>query len=252
MPRAPLLVYHPSGSHDVRRRRLGAAAARVRRCQRAERVTEVCAYQHPPAPRPPAVSLPVPSGGCRRPARARAAPRGGQERHGQRGVLPGALPGHAADAGRADDGGAGPGRRRCCCSSATAPRRTCSAYLRGVDNAKFRRQVVPGRSAAARGDARPASARRWCGRTASAYVGDQVVAEGGPAAGAEGPRRRSIRARSSIPTPRSARARSSARTRRSARTCASGSTAGSARRPSSTAGPRSATRRRCSRSRRSG
>ena len=60
-----------------------------------------------------------------------------------RGILSGPLPGHPADARRADDGGAGPGRR-----AAAVRARQCraerQAYLRGVDNAKFRRQVVPG------------------------------------------------------------------------------------------------------------
>ncbi len=57
----------------------------------------------------------------------------------------GHFPGHAADAGRADDRDAGAGRDAAARASPLpdgAP--TGRAFLRGVDNAKFRRQVVPG------------------------------------------------------------------------------------------------------------
>ena len=138
-------------------------------------------------------------------ARARTAPGGGQERHGQRGVLPGALSRCAAHAGRADDGGAGAGL-----DGAAAGARSAGGlrvYLRGVDKAKFRRQVVPGdrlrlevtlgRRPLAAGARARHRVRRRAGRGRS-----------GPAARAATDSRDRSRAPSFIPAPRSAKGRS--------------------------------------------
>ena len=67
-----------------------------------------------------------------------------QERHRQRRVLPGSLPGHAADARRPDDRGPRPGGGGVAARSRRTAPSTARVWLRGVDNAKFRRQVVPG------------------------------------------------------------------------------------------------------------
>ena len=124
-------------------------------------------------------------------------------------------------------------------------------YLRGVNDAKFRRQVVPGdrlRLEISLGRRRAALARAQ----AVAYVGDQIVAEAELLLGVV-PDRTEIDP-TAIVHPRAQVGegtidRSARDDRR--RTCASARTAGSARRRSSTAGPRSATTRRSIRSPRS-
>ena len=86
-------------------------------------------------------------------------------------------------------------------------------YLRGVNDAKFRRQVVPGdrlRLEVSLGRRRATLARAQ----AIAYVGDQIVAEAELLLGlVPDAHRRSIRRRSCIRRRRSAPARRSARTR---------------------------------------
>ena len=165
-----------------------------------------------------------------------------QERHRQRGVLPGALSRRAADARRADArvavaGGGGPAA-----ASAKAPPPNARVYLRGVNDAKFRRQVVPGDRLRLEVTLEPAA--RDAGAGAGRRLSSTIRSS---------PRRTA--AGGWCPTaPRSTRPRSSSagaqigegtvigphavdRRARDARRA----TAGSARRRSSTAGPRSAT-----------
>ena len=77
---------------------------------------------------------------------SRQAHRRAQERHRQRAVLPGPLPGPPGDAGRADHRSDGAGRRHA--ASSCRRRRSGSStgvfYLVKVDNARFNRVVVPG------------------------------------------------------------------------------------------------------------
>ena len=82
----------------------------------------------------------------RRRRRARAGEADGrvQERHRQRRLLPGTFPGQAADAGGPDDRGADAGGDGAAARPTPAPYATSRVQLRGVDGAKFRRQVVPG------------------------------------------------------------------------------------------------------------
>ncbi len=87
----------------------------------------------------------------------------------------GHFPGRAAHAGRPDDRDARAGRDHAARVSRTG-RPTGRAYLRGVDNAKFRRQVVPGdrlRLEVTLGARRSRLARAH----AVAYIDDAVVAE---------------------------------------------------------------------------
>ncbi len=99
-----------------------------------------------------------------------------QERHRQRRVLPGAFPGRAAAARPSSCSSRWRRSRRSSCSSATSGRPNARVYLRGVDDAKFRRQVVPGdrlRLEITLEQRRTALARA----RAVASVGDQIVAE---------------------------------------------------------------------------
>ena len=148
-------------------------------------------------------------------ARAGRPARGGQERHRQRGVLPGPFSRRAADAGRADDRGADAGGRR----AAARPRRRAADRAR-LAARRGQREVPPaggaGRSAAARGAARAHAARGWPRRgrrrssTTSRWRRPSCCS-------------RSSRARrTSIPPRTCIRRRGSARARRSARTARSG------------------------------
>ena len=91
-----------------------------------------------------------------------------QERHHQRAVLQRPLPRAPGDAGRADPrgarAGAAPSSRYK--SASARPHRAASVYLMSIDDAKFRRPVVPGdRLDAAR--SRCCATRGRCGRPAA-------------------------------------------------------------------------------------
>ena len=168
----------------------------------------------------------------------------------QRGVLPGAFPRHAAHAGRADDGGAGAGRGGVAVRTRERPAERAAPICAASTTRSSAARSCPGIACGSKstlGQGAPAACARARHRVRRRPGGGRRR----PAARAEGAfTNRPASDRASRRRDRRRHDRR-ARSRRLVLTSASARNAGSAPRPSSTAGRRSATRRRCSRSRRS-
>ena len=146
-PSRPEAGFGGQGSRSARAR-FGALRGRRPGAPVVRPFARPSAHHHPARARPAVLSLPGAPRGRRRLARARPRARSGEERDGQRRLLPGPFPGPAGDAGRADARVAGPGRGH----PAARPRR------RGARDAclaarRRRRQVPPPDRARATGSA---------------------------------------------------------------------------------------------------
>ena len=175
-----------------------------------------------------------------------------QERHGQRGFLSGAFSRRAADARRADARDADTGGGGAACWSAKGPMPMSRVYLHGVDDAKFRRQVVPGDRL--RLDVTLTRARTTLAKARGLGVCRRSDRCRGGSAARRHARRRAHPSDGRRHERRRNRRRHDRRSQRgrSGSTSSSAAAAASARRPSSTGSPRLATRPKSFRSRRSG